>query len=85
MEPFGALIELSVAEDLEPRVRSASANDDQATITELLKQEGMLMGLSGASTARPALRRLPPHRPARQLGARARGDDLEPRRAQAHG
>jgi N-acyl-D-aspartate/D-glutamate deacylase len=46
--PLDAMLDISVAEDLEPRFRSTLANDDFGTITELLQQDGVLMGLSDA-------------------------------------
>jgi N-acyl-D-aspartate/D-glutamate deacylase len=48
LQPFEAMLDISLAEDLEPRFRSTLANDDQDTITELLQQDGVLMGLSDA-------------------------------------
>jgi N-acyl-D-amino-acid deacylase len=48
LEPLDAMIEISVAEGLEPRFRSTLANDDFDTIADLLQQDGVLMGLSDA-------------------------------------
>ena len=48
VEPLDALLDISVAEDLEPRFRSTLANDDFDVITDLLQQDGVLMGLSDA-------------------------------------
>jgi N-acyl-D-aspartate/D-glutamate deacylase len=48
VEPLEAMIQISVAEDLEPRFRSTIANDDQAVISDLLQQDGVLIGLSDA-------------------------------------
>ncbi|MEI8002441.1 MAG: amidohydrolase family protein [Actinomycetes bacterium] len=46
--PLDTMIEIALAEDLEPRFRSVLANDDDTVIGDLLNQEGMLMGLSDA-------------------------------------
>ena len=48
VEPLDALLDISVAEGLEPRFRSTLANDDFDVITDLLQQDGVLMGLSDA-------------------------------------
>ncbi|HEV3450028.1 MAG TPA: amidohydrolase family protein [Acidimicrobiia bacterium] len=48
VEPLDALLELAVAEDLSTRVRAVLANDDEDMIASLLRQEGMLIGLSDA-------------------------------------
>jgi N-acyl-D-amino-acid deacylase len=48
VEPLDAMLDISLAEDLEPRFRSTLANDDFDTITDLLQQDGVLMGLSDA-------------------------------------
>jgi len=47
-EPLDVILDISVSEDLEPRFRSTLANDDFDTITDLLQQDGVLMGLSDA-------------------------------------
>lgn len=47
-EPFDTMLEIALAEDLEPRFQSVLANDDDSFIGELVNQEGMLMGLSDA-------------------------------------
>jgi N-acyl-D-aspartate/D-glutamate deacylase len=46
--PLDAMLDISMAENLEPRFRSTLANDDFDTITDLLQQDGVLMGLSDA-------------------------------------
>jgi N-acyl-D-amino-acid deacylase len=48
VEPLDALLELAVAENLSTRVRAVLANDDEDMIASLLRQEGMLIGLSDA-------------------------------------
>jgi N-acyl-D-aspartate/D-glutamate deacylase len=48
VEPLDALLELAVAEDLATRVRTVLANDDEDMIATLLRQDGMLIGLSDA-------------------------------------
>jgi N-acyl-D-amino-acid deacylase len=48
VSPLDAMIELALAEDLEPRFRTVLANDDEDAIADLLCQEGMLIGLSDA-------------------------------------
>ncbi len=48
VSPLDAMIDVALAEDLEPRFRSILANDDEPTIADLLTQEGMLIGLSDA-------------------------------------
>lgn len=46
--PLDAMIEISIAGDLEPRFRSVIANDDEPVIADILRQEGVLIGLSDA-------------------------------------
>jgi N-acyl-D-aspartate/D-glutamate deacylase len=48
VEPLDALLELAAAEDLTTRVRTVLANDDEDMIATLLREEGMLIGLSDA-------------------------------------
>jgi N-acyl-D-amino-acid deacylase len=48
VDPLDAILELAVAEDLTTRVRSILANDDEDMIGTLLREEGMLIGLSDA-------------------------------------
>ena len=46
--PLDAMIELSLAEDFQPRFRDTIANDDPDVITDLLQQDGLILGLSDA-------------------------------------
>ena len=48
VEPLDALLELAVADDLATRVRTVLANDNEDEIAGLLRQDGMLIGLSDA-------------------------------------
>jgi N-acyl-D-amino-acid deacylase len=48
LEPLDALLDLAVSEDLTTRVRTVLANDDETMIARLLRQDGMLLGLSDA-------------------------------------
>jgi N-acyl-D-aspartate/D-glutamate deacylase len=48
LEPLEALLDLAVSEDLTTRVRTVLANDDEEMIATLLRQDGMLIGLSDA-------------------------------------
>jgi N-acyl-D-amino-acid deacylase len=48
VQPLDAILELSCSENLETRFRSILANDDDDAIGWLLKQDGMLIGLSDA-------------------------------------
>jgi N-acyl-D-aspartate/D-glutamate deacylase len=46
--PLDAMIEISLAQDLEPRFRDTIANDDDDAIADLLRQDGLILGLSDA-------------------------------------
>ncbi|MFM8304822.1 MAG: N-acyl-D-amino-acid deacylase family protein [Actinomycetota bacterium] len=46
--PLDAMIEISIAEDLETRFRDTIANDDDDVIADLLVQDGLVLGLSDA-------------------------------------
>ena len=46
--PVDVIVELSLAEDLRTRFRGTLANDDPDEIAELLKDEGLIIGLSDA-------------------------------------
>ncbi len=48
VEPLDALLQLAADEDLTTRVRTVLANDDEDMIATLLREEGMLIGLSDA-------------------------------------
>lgn len=48
VEPLEAVVDLAIEEDLTTRFRSVLANDDEEMIEELLRQDGMLIGLSDA-------------------------------------
>lgn len=48
VEPLEAVVDLAIEEDLTARFRSVLANDDEEMIEELLRQDGMLIGLSDA-------------------------------------
>jgi N-acyl-D-aspartate/D-glutamate deacylase len=48
MSPLDAMIELSLAENLETRFRYVQANDDEDGIAHLLRQPQMALGLSDA-------------------------------------
>jgi N-acyl-D-aspartate/D-glutamate deacylase len=48
VEPLAALLDVAVSEDLSTRVRTVLANDDEEMIATLLRQDGMLIGLSDA-------------------------------------
>ena len=47
-DPLDVMMDIALAEDLEPRFSSVLANDDDSFIGQLVNQEGMLMGLSDA-------------------------------------
>jgi N-acyl-D-aspartate/D-glutamate deacylase len=46
--PLEAMIDLAIEEDLTTRFRTVLANNDEATIEQLMQSEGMLIGLSDA-------------------------------------
>jgi len=46
--PLDAMIEISIAHDFAPRFRDTIANDDDTVIADLLRQEGLVLGLSDA-------------------------------------
>jgi N-acyl-D-aspartate/D-glutamate deacylase len=46
--PLEAMIDLAIEEDLATRFRTVLANNDEATIEQLMQSEGMLIGLSDA-------------------------------------
>jgi N-acyl-D-aspartate/D-glutamate deacylase len=46
--PLDAMIEVSIAEDFAPRFRDTVANDDEDIIADLLRQDGLVLGLSDA-------------------------------------
>ena len=46
--PLDAMVELSLAEDFQPRFRDTIANDDPDVIADLLRQDGLILGLSDA-------------------------------------
>jgi N-acyl-D-amino-acid deacylase len=46
--PLDALVELWLAEDFHPRFRDTIANDDESVISDLLQQDGLILGLSDA-------------------------------------
>jgi N-acyl-D-aspartate/D-glutamate deacylase len=48
VEPLEAIVDLAVEEDLTTRFRSILANDDEEMIEQLLRTDGMLIGLSDA-------------------------------------
>ncbi len=48
LEPLAAILDLAVSEDLATRIRTVLANDDEEMISRLLRQDGMLIGLSDA-------------------------------------
>jgi N-acyl-D-amino-acid deacylase len=47
-EPLDVLLEIALDDDLTTRVRSILANDDEGMIATLLREDGMLIGLSDA-------------------------------------
>ncbi len=46
--PLDAILEISMSEDFQTRFRDTIANDDEAVIADLLRQDGLVLGLSDA-------------------------------------
>ena len=84
--PFDVLLDIALDEpDLMLRVRCILANDDVDEVGRLLHEDHCTLGLSDAGAhVGPAVRRPAGHRPARQLGARARHHEHRGRGPQAH-
>jgi len=48
LAPLDAMLDVALADDLEPRFRDTIANDDETVIADLLRQDGLVLGLSDA-------------------------------------